>query len=170
MTRRRQALLLAAAGGLALASWGGAFLSPGRATAQTARPGAAFTTPLPGSAERKAILDALRAPVQKTLKQRPVVFKVDHLRVRGEWAFLSAVPEQPNGKAMNYRGTVYQQAIREGAFDNWVCALLRRERRAGGRQRWRVVTYVLGATDVAWDGWDRRYHAPRAVFPYAGKG
>ncbi len=42
--------------------------------------------------------------MQKQVK-RPVVFKVDHLRVRGEWAFLTAVPQQPNGKPIDYCGT-----------------------------------------------------------------
>jgi hypothetical protein len=53
-------------------------LSSASAAAQ-ARP----YTPDKGSAERKAITDALRVPVQKKLKQE-VIFKVDHLQVP-EW-------------------------------------------------------------------------------------
>ncbi|MCI0490013.1 MAG: hypothetical protein L0229_25760 [Blastocatellia bacterium] len=115
-------------------------------------------TPKPGTAERKAIMDALRAPVEKELKKR-VVFKANHLKVQDGWAFLGGVPQQPGGKAMDYRGTPYQEAIRSGAFDDNIFALLRIE---GGK--WKVVTYVIGATDVPYIGWDEQYKAPSAIF------
>jgi hypothetical protein len=115
-------------------------------------------TPPAGSAERKAVLDALRVPVEKELK-RKVVFKVDHLKVQGGWAFMRGVPQQPGGKAMDYRGTEYEQAIREGVFDDWVCALLRKE-----RGRWRVVAHSIGATDVVYANWPEQHNAPRALF------
>jgi hypothetical protein len=115
-------------------------------------------TPAAGSAERKAILDALRAPVEKELK-RKVVFKVDGLKAQGGWAFVRGVPQQPGGRAMDYRGTPYEEAIREGIFDDWFCALLRRE-----RGRWRVVTYNIGATDVVYSNWPEQHGAPRALF------
>lgn len=115
-------------------------------------------TPPAGSAERKAVLDALRLPVEKELK-RKVVFKVDRLKVQGGWAFMRGVPQQPGGKAMDYRGTVYEQAVRDGIFDDWVCALLRKE-----RGRWRVVAHSIGATDVVYANWPDEYRAPRALF------
>lgn len=118
------------------------------------------TTPKPGSAERKAITEALRVPVQKALK-KPVLFKIDHLKVQNGWAFLTGVPLQASGRPMDYRGTPYQNAIDNDVFDDWVCALLRRE-----KGRWRVVRYAIGATDVAWEPWARDYKAPRALFPY----
>lgn len=144
---------------------------PAATAHKQSRPGgagsSAAATPPAGSAARKAILDALRVPVQKELK-RPVIFKVDHLRTQGEWAFMTGVPRQPGNKPMDYRGTVYAENRRHGVSDDWICALLRRER--GSRQpRWRVVTYAIGATDVVWDGWDREYHAPRALFPYGNR-
>ena len=112
------------------------------------------------SAERARILNALRVPVAKELK-RPVVFRVDHLKVRGDWAFLRGVPRQPGGKPMEYRGTPYEQARKEGVFDDWICALLRRDKKSG---KWRVVRYVIGATDVSWSGWDVLFKAPSAIF------
>lgn len=54
--------------------------------------GAAPHVPEKGSAERKAILDALRVPVEKQLKQ-PVIFKIDHLKVQNNWAFLTGRPQ-----------------------------------------------------------------------------
>lgn len=111
-----------------------------------------------GHPERKALLNALRTVVQKELK-KPVQFKVDHLKVQHGWAFLRGVPQRPGGKTMGYQGTPYQEAITLGVFDDWICALLRKQ---GGK--WRVVTYAIGATDVAYDGWDKQYQAPAAIF------
>lgn len=53
-------------------------------------------TPKPGSPERHAICDAMRAFVQaeyaeKTLP-KPVVFKIDTLRVQGDFAYLECLP------------------------------------------------------------------------------
>lgn len=112
----------------------------------------------PGSAERKVILRALRVPVQKELKKQ-TLFKVDHLKVQDQWAFMRGVLQQPKGKPMNYTGTPYQEAIKLGVFDDWICALLHKQ-----RGKWRVVTYVIGATDVAYDGWDKQYQAPASIF------
>lgn len=111
-----------------------------------------------GSIERKAILKALRVVVQKEIKRQPL-FKVDHLKVQDQWAFLRGVPQQPGGKSMDYTGTPYQEAIRLGVFDDWICALLRKQ-----RGKWQVVTYVIGATDVAYEGWDKQYQAPPSIF------
>lgn len=72
---------------------------------------------------------------------------------------MRGVPQRPGGKRMNYEGTPYEEAIKEGAFDDWVCALLRKE-----RDKWRVVRYVIGATDVAYEGWDEEFNAPSDIF------
>jgi len=117
-------------------------------------------SPDKGSAERKAIVDALRAPVQRKLKQE-VIFKIDHLKVQGGWAFLLGAPRRPDGGQIDYRDTPYADAYNAGAFDNNVMALLRK---VGGQ--WRVVQYVIGATDVAYLGWDRKFRAPSAIFPH----
>ncbi len=116
-------------------------------------------TPDKGSAERKAITDALRVPVEKKLKQE-VIFKIDHLKVQNNWAFLLGTPRRPDGGQIDYRNTPYAEAYKAGAFDDGVMALLHR---VGGQ--WRVVQYVVGATDVAYLGWDRKFHAPSAIFP-----
>jgi len=120
--------------------------------------GAAYT-PKFGSGERKAIMDSLRVPVEKRLR-KPVVFKVDHLKVQDGWAFLRGVPQQPGGRPMDYTGTGYERAKKDGIFDDWICALLR-QNKAG---KWEVVTFVIGATDVPYVGWDEQYKAPRAIF------
>ena len=115
-------------------------------------------TPMQGDAERRAITDALRAPVEKQLKQK-VVFKIDHLKVQNDWAFLRGVPRRPDGAALDYAGTPYQTAVEEGAFDDGVVALLRKR-----QGKWQVVQFVVGATDVPYVDWDKKYRAPSAIF------
>lgn len=124
---------------------------------QTTRP----VTPGPGSPLRKAVVDALRPVVGKELGKKPggIVFRIEHLKVQNGWAFLRGTPLRANGKRMDYRGTRYEQALREGMFDDGVVALLRRQ-----NGRWRVIASVIGATDVPYEDWDRRYKAPRAIF------
>lgn len=117
-------------------------------------------TPAPGSAERKGIMDALRVPVQKDVKQ-PVVFVARALRVQNNWAFLDGSLSQPNGKPLDYSHTKYQEALEAGAFDDGICALLKRPTAHGGP--WKVVAYHIGATDVPYVDWDRQYHCPRAI-------
>ena len=115
-------------------------------------------TPKPNSSERKQILHALRSPVETELK-KSVVFKVDHLKVQNDWAFMRGVPQRPDGKRMDYKGTPYEEAIKEGIFDDWVCALLRKV-----KGKWQVVRYAIGATDEVYEGWDKEYKAPIEIF------
>jgi hypothetical protein len=122
--------------------------------------GSTVYSPEKGSPERKAIIDALRDPVEKKLKQS-VVFKIDHLKVEEGWAFLLGAPQKPDGGPIDYRGTPYRDAVDAGAFDNAVVALLHNL-----NGKWKVVQYVIGATDVPYVDWDKRYKAPRAIFPF----
>ena len=117
-------------------------------------------TPEKGSAERKEILDALRVPVERKLKQ-PVIFNVDNLNVTGNWAFVGGSPQRPSGGQPDYHGTVYESAIDSGAFDNNIFALLKKT--AG---KWRVVVHQIGCTDVCYATWWRDHRAPKALFPY----
>jgi len=117
-------------------------------------------TPEKGSPERKAILDALRIPVERELKQK-IVFAAEHFNVSGNWAFLGGQPQSPDGGQPNYRGTPYEHAKDEGMFDNNFFAILRKT-----GTKWKVVTYAIGCTDVCYADWWRRYKAPKAIFPY----
>lgn len=114
--------------------------------------------PKSGSDERKAIMDALRLPVETVLK-RKAIFKVDHLKVKDGWAFMRGVPREADGKAFDYKGTVYEEAIKEGIFDDWICALLKKS-----EGKWQVVVYTIGATDVAYAGWEEEHKAPPDIF------
>lgn len=117
-------------------------------------------TPEKGSAERTAILGALRTPIERQLKQK-IVFVTDNFSVQGTWAFVSGTPQAPSGGPPDYRGTVFQEAKEAGAFDNNFFALLRKT-----SGKWRVVKYAIGCTDVCFVDWWRRYRAPKAIFPY----
>ncbi len=115
-------------------------------------------TPKSGSAERKGIVDALRIPVKKELKQ-DVIFKINRLKVLGNWAFLSGVPLQPDSSEIDYTGTIHEEAIREGAFDGGIFALLKKT-----DGEWETVEYIIGATDVPYVDWPTEFKAPAAIF------
>ncbi|HYG82520.1 MAG TPA: hypothetical protein VD861_19140 [Pyrinomonadaceae bacterium] len=115
-------------------------------------------TPAPQTAERKAIADALRVPVEKKLK-KSVVFKIEHLKVLDGWAFLRGVPQRPDGKPMDYSDTSYRQQKDLGMFDDQICALLQKK-----GEKWVVVTYDIGATDVVYLDWAEKHKAPPAIF------
>jgi len=117
-------------------------------------------TPDKGSPERKAILDALRVPVERDLKQK-VVFATDHFKVQGTWAYVSGTPQNSAGGDPDYSKTKYTEQFDTGAFDNNFFALLRK---TGGR--WKVTHYLIGCTDVCYLDWWRRYKAPKAIFPH----
>lgn len=134
-----------------------AMLTIGAVSAVDAQPA---YTPEKGSPERKAILDALRTPVERDLKQK-VVFVTENFNVYGNWAFIGGTPQSANGGAPDYSRTQYADAQESGAFDNNFFALLKKT--AG---KWKVVTYAIGCTDVCYADWWRRYKAPKAVFPY----
>ena len=112
--------------------------------------------PKPGSPERKAIMNALRGPVVRDLKV-PVVFVVDDpaddFRAMQNWVFVDARFVPAPGRRMPGRD------VNPSESDD-VCALLHRV-----HGQWHVVTHVTGATDVEWENWGRRYHAPAAIFP-----
>jgi hypothetical protein len=115
-------------------------------------------TPEKGSAERTAILNALRVPVEKQLKQR-IVFVTDNFNVRGSWVFVSGRPTTPSGGEPSLKGTIFEGE--EEMLDDNFFGLLKR---TGGK--WKVVAHALGCTDVCYAHWWRRYKAPKAIFPY----
>ncbi|MBK9163540.1 MAG: hypothetical protein IPM21_06410 [Acidobacteria bacterium] len=115
-------------------------------------------TPERGSAERKAILDAIRVPVERDMKQK-IVFVTDEFRVYQNWAFVSGTLQTPDGGQPDLRGTAWAEEA--DFFENNFFALVRKT-----GTRWRVTTNAIGCTDVCYADWWRRYRAPKAVFPY----
>ena len=124
--------------------------------------GPAIYEPKIGSPERKAQMDALRRLVVPKLKQT-VQFQATWMRSNGTAAFLWGKPVRPDGGAVDYRKTIYAEALKEGAFDDNVYALWRK-----AKGKWVVNEWGIGATDVPWDGMWTRKGLPRGLFPKMG--
>ena len=137
-----------------------AMLSPVAAAAKGAAP---VHTPAKGSAERDAILDAIRPRVVRDLGA-PVEFVVRTLRVSGNHAFAGLEPQRPGGRRIDPRGTpLGRQLLRdEGSLDLFDCChievLLLRTRGV-----WRVSEIGIGATDVWYEELCSR--RPRGLCP-----
>ena len=121
--------------------------------AGTKTPAPAPTAEAAPASQRKAILDALRVPIERDLKQ-PVIFAVQKYAVIGDWAFVMATPKRPDGGEIAWARTVCR-----GDVSHLVGGLMKRE-----DGRWIVRDFALCPTDVAWDGWPEQYGAPRALF------
>jgi len=126
-------------------------------TAMTAT-ASSIGTPDAGSPERKAILGAARAPLERRL-HRPVQFAVDRLRVAGDWAFLHAHMQGAGGTPVDFTGTEFAEAASHGAMSRAYAALL--ERKAG---HWTIKAEAIGPTDPAWTAWAQTYGAPTTLF------
>jgi hypothetical protein len=94
-------------------------------------------TPKPGSPERRQIIGALREVVERELK-KPVLFRIDALKVQDGWAFLRGVPLEKSGKPMDYRGTPFQESIVAGTFDDWAARCCTRKEIVG--EWWRMLS------------------------------
>lgn len=99
-----------------------------------------------------------RVPIGEELGQ-PILFKVDLIRIRGDWAFVRGVPQRPDGGAIDYTRTQYQEVRELGAFDDNFSALLRKD-----DAKWVVVVHSIGATDVVWEPWSVEHNAPKTIF------
>lgn len=117
-----------------------------------------YYTPRLKSATRSAIMDAARVPISRELRQ-PVIFLVDVLRTDNVWAYLQAVPLQPDGTAMKWSATPFAEDWKNDMMSDVVMVLLRRD--ADG---WTVVDHVIGPTDVFWYGWIDAFGLPEALF------
>jgi hypothetical protein len=108
--------------------------------------------------QRSAILEALRGPVSKDLKQK-ITFSTEKLRVQGDWAFVSGRARNSEGGHPNWKLTKYQKFIDSGDFEDNLFALLKKS-----NDKWSVVTYMMSCQDVCYLGWDEEYKAPKALF------
>ena len=116
-------------------------------------------TPEAGSKERKAIMDALRVPFERDLKQ-DVIFVVDMLKVSEDWAIARVTPQKPGGGKIDYSRTKYNEQIEAGMFDASGEALLQMK---GGPDAWKVVKWRFGATDTALSTWVKEFDAPASL-------
>ena len=112
----------------------------------------------PADPLRPVLLNALRPAIVADLGQS-VKFVVATLRTQGDWAYVVARPQRPDGREIDFRATRYREAIDQGVFDGPTLYALMQRR----EQRWTVVDFVIGPTDVAWAGWPEEHGAPAAL-------
>lgn len=133
--------------------------APAAARAQTAAPAPATARDVGVSDPlRPVLLNALRPSIVADLGQS-VKFVVSVLRTQGDWAFVVARPQRPDGREIDFRATRYRQAIDQGVFDGPTLYALMQRR----EQRWTVVDFAIGPTDVPQAGWPEAHGAPAAM-------
>lgn len=102
-------------------------------------------TPKPGSVERKAILNALRIPVQREAKQAVTFYGVD-IKAQDGWAWVMC--------------SVRDKAGKKRLFEVDTFGLVRKS-----KGRWRTLHWgIAGDIGVACDAAKKYPQAPRAIF------
>jgi len=116
-------------------------------------------TPQRGSAERAAILDAVR-PAAEAVLYPPVEFVVEKMNVAGDWAYVALNPQRPGGGAIDPRQTRMAQNYEAGIVNGLTTYALLLFRNG----RWNLIDWAIGPTDLVWDSWPERFGVPRAIF------
>ncbi len=122
------------------------------ALAQSAR------EPARGSAERSAIMDAIR-PLVEVRVGAPVEFVVDRLKVAGPWAFAIVNPQRPGGGAIDLATTTFAENAEY--MDGLTTYVLLYQ----AYDRWNVVDQAIGPTDAFWYGDPLYERLPAGLVP-----
>ena len=123
--------------------------APAPAAAPTGAPPrsgvSATAQPAPGSAQRAAIMDALRPTIERKLAG-PVEFVVKRVAVQDGWALVIADPQRPGGGKINPRRHFPNEVIEfmDGLTVNGIL-------RFSG-ESWTLVDHAIGPTDVWYCG------------------
>jgi hypothetical protein len=121
------------------------------------RVGAAPVVPKKGSKEFREIMAAVTDPVEDAVHQA-VTFRINHIMMEKDWAFVDALPLTKAGKRINYAGTMFEEWIEEADEVLWV--LLRYK-----RGRWYIVEKEFFTTEATWIDWSHYFRAPKGIFP-----
>ncbi|MEO0978930.1 MAG: hypothetical protein AAFY24_16805 [Pseudomonadota bacterium] len=112
-----------------------------------------------GSAERRDILNAIR-PMIEVRVGPPVEFVVSWMRSGAGWAFVNVNPQRPGGAKIDpFLTTFASQADYMDGLSTY--ALLRFQ-----YDRWNLVDFVVGPTDVFWQGDPLYSQVPPGLTPY----
>jgi hypothetical protein len=123
---------------------------------------AEFRTPPPASAERRAILAAMRPQVEAAY-QLKVKFSVRALASNGSVALVFAEPMNERGQVIGERTTKTARG-ETLELDGWVFAIVKRESKL-----WRVVEIDLLSSVDGLTIWPAQYpEIPKGVFEGAG--
>jgi len=115
--------------------------------------------PSRGTAERTEILNAVR-PMLEARVGPPVEFVVNWMRSGSGWAFVQLNPQRPGGGSIDlYQTTFAGQAEYMDGITTY--ALLRYQ-----YNRWNLIDFVVGPTDVFWHGDPLYGQLPAGLTPY----
>ncbi|WP_208978053.1 hypothetical protein [Labrenzia sp. 011] len=115
--------------------------------------------PARGTAERSELLNAVRPMVEARLGP-PVEFVVNWMRSGHGWAFVQLSPQRPGGGAIDIARTTFaNDAEYMGGLVTY--ALLRHQ-----YGRWNLVDFVIGPTDVFWQGDPLYAQLPPGLTPH----
>jgi hypothetical protein len=115
--------------------------------------------PARGTAERKNILNAVR-PMMEARVGPPVEFVVDWMRAGNGWSFVQLSPQRPGGSQIDLSRTTF--AMNAEYMDGLTTfALLRYQ-----FNRWNLIDFVVGPTDVFWQGDPLYGQLPLGLVPY----
>jgi hypothetical protein len=98
--------------------------------------------PAPGTAQRRALMDAVRPAIETALRS-PVEFVVQRAAVQDGWALVIADPQRPGGGVI-LAPHLGPEEERDGLTVNAVLRF-----RDG---RWNLIDYAIGPTDVWYCG------------------
>ncbi len=110
------------------------------------------------SPERKAILDVVRASVERKLGIK-VIFEVRRLAVYRNWAFVELRPRTEAGTRIDYKKTLYAKNYHRDMDSDLVDVLLRRDGAS-----WSIAEEAFLPTDVITEDWEKKYELPSELF------
>ena len=114
-------------------------------------------TPAKESKAFREIMAAVADPVEDAVHQK-VKFRINHIMMQKDWAFVDALPLTMEGKRIDYTGTMFEEWIEEADEVLWV--LLRYK-----RGRWYIVEKEFFTTEATWIDWPQYFRAPSGIFP-----
>ena len=112
-----------------------------------------------GDPLRKEVLDTVR-PVFMGESSGRIEFVVNRLTIWGEWVFGNVSLQRPGGRKIDWRKSIYAEDFEAGFLDPGTSFFLLL--RVG--DRWAIVDWATGPTDVAWDWWRQQYGLPEVLF------
>lgn len=92
--------------------------------------------------------------------EKDVSARIDTLRAEGDWAWVVALPQAPDGGAFDFRGTRYAERQAAGMLDGGGTTYMLLQRQEGV---WVVRDFAVGPTDLAYADWPTQYGAPAAL-------
>ena len=114
-------------------------------------------TPARGTDLRKALMAAAREPIEAEIGQS-IVFVASVLRTDGTWAYLQAVPHNPDGSPIDWAKTPFAAEMKKGVMSDTAMVLMRKV-----QGEWTVNDYIFGPTDVYWLNWANAYELDEAL-------